>query len=100
MTTLAVVEEVLVVLGVAAMLVCCLGVAVMPGVFARIHYQSAAGTVATTPIVLAVIVHAGLSSVSVKAALILALSWISGPILSHAIARAARLSRGEPEGST
>jgi len=99
MTALAVVEAALLVVGVASMLVCCLGVATMPGAFARIHYQSAASTVPVAAIVLAVVLHAGLSATSLKAVLILAISWTSGPILTHALARAARRASGEPEGS-
>lgn len=99
MTALAVVEAALLVLGVTAILLCGLGVAVMPGVFARLHYQSAAGTVGPTAIVLAVVLRSGVSSVSVKAILILCLLWVCGPVLTHAIARAARVSAGAPEGS-
>jgi multicomponent Na+:H+ antiporter subunit G len=99
MTPLPFLEGALLVVGVAAMTICVLGVAVMPGVFARLHYQSAAGTVAAAAIVLAVILHAGLSSVSVKAGLILLFTWTSGPVLTHALAHAARTSLEGPEGS-
>jgi multicomponent Na+:H+ antiporter subunit G len=81
-----VLEAILLGVGVASTLACCLGVAAMDGVFARLHFLSAAGTVGPAAIALAVVVHERLSSTGVKALAIAALLWISGPVLTHAIA--------------
>jgi monovalent cation/proton antiporter MnhG/PhaG subunit len=88
-----VVEAVLLVVAVGAELICCLGLLVMDDVFARLHYQSGVGTIGPAAIALAVVVEGSLSSTGVKAVLIVAVIWITGPVLTHAIGAVARERR-------
>jgi monovalent cation/proton antiporter MnhG/PhaG subunit len=80
-------------LGVAAQLLSCLGVLAVRDAFDRLHYFSAASTVGPALIAAAVVVQAKLSATGVKALLIVAVSLSTGPVLTHAVARAARIRR-------
>jgi multisubunit Na+/H+ antiporter MnhG subunit len=80
-------------LGVAAELACCLGVLVMGDAFGRLHYLSAAGTVGPVLIVAAIVVGHGLDPVGLKALVVALVLGVSGPILTHAIARMTRVRR-------
>jgi multicomponent Na+:H+ antiporter subunit G len=91
MTAREIVELVLVALGVLSALVCCVGLVAMRDAYDRLHFMSAASTVAPIPIVLAVIVNQRLNSTGIKALLILLLVLVTGPVLTHAIGRAARI---------
>jgi monovalent cation/proton antiporter MnhG/PhaG subunit len=86
MTPRDAVEAVLLVIGVASTLACCIGILAMDGIFARLHFLSASSTVGPAAIALAVIVHDRLSSTGVKALVIVAFLWACGPVLTHAIA--------------
>jgi monovalent cation/proton antiporter MnhG/PhaG subunit len=86
-------EAVLLTVGTAATLWSCLGVFVAPGLFARLHYLSALSTVGPAAIVAGVVVRYVLSATSIKAILILAILFVTSPILTHAIAFAGRLRR-------
>jgi monovalent cation/proton antiporter MnhG/PhaG subunit len=81
---------VLVVLAVAVDLACVAGVLAMPDVFGRLHYIGPA-SVAMLALAIAVILHDGASQLSVKSALIWAITAVAGPVSTHAIARAARV---------
>jgi multicomponent Na+:H+ antiporter subunit G len=77
----------LVVAGVAALAFSCLGVLVGRGALARLHYAS----VSILGVVLvagAVLVRDGASLIGVKAVLVAAFLAATGPVLSHATARA------------
>jgi multicomponent Na+:H+ antiporter subunit G len=77
----------LVVAGVVVLAFACLGVLVMPGALARLHYAS----VSILGVVLvagAVLVRDGASLIGVKAVLVAAFLAATGPVLSHATARA------------
>ena len=76
----------LVVAGVVVLAFACLGVLVMPGALARLHYAS----VSILGVVLvagAVLVRDGASLIAVKAVLVAAFLAATGPVLSHATAR-------------
>jgi multicomponent Na+:H+ antiporter subunit G len=77
----------LVVAGVAVLAFACLGVVVMPGALARLHYAAVAplGVVLVTA---AVLVDDGASLIGVKAVLTGAFIVATSPILAHATARA------------
>jgi multicomponent Na+:H+ antiporter subunit G len=77
----------LVVAGVAVLAFACLGVVVMPGALARLHYASVAplGVVFVTAAVLA---EDGASLIGVKAVLTCAFVVATSPVLAHATARA------------
>jgi monovalent cation/proton antiporter MnhG/PhaG subunit len=82
--------DVLVGLGVAAELVCCVGVLVMRDVFDRLHYAAAGTTVGPFLILAAVLVREGLSSQGLQAIAAVALLFLVNPALVTATARAAR----------
>jgi multisubunit Na+/H+ antiporter MnhG subunit len=77
----------LVVAGVAVLAFACLGVVVMPGALARLHYASVAplGVVLVTA---AVLVDDGPSLIGVKAVLTCAFVVATSPVLAHVTARA------------
>jgi monovalent cation/proton antiporter MnhG/PhaG subunit len=70
----------------------------MRSTYDRLHYASAIGTVGPVAILAAVIVREGLSSGALKALVAVAAVAFAGPVLTHAIARAARIREGgDPE---
>jgi multicomponent Na+:H+ antiporter subunit G len=77
----------LVVAGVVVLGFSCLGVLVMPGALARLHYMSVS-TLGAVLVVAAVLVRDGASLIGVKAVLVAAFLAATGPVLSHATARA------------
>jgi multicomponent Na+:H+ antiporter subunit G len=77
--------------GILGALLCCLGVLAVRGVYDRLHYLSAVTTVPAVLIVAAVVIEAGLSADAVKAVLIGVILLLTGPVLTHAIARSARI---------
>ena len=77
----------LVVAGVVVLAFACLGVIVMRGALARLHYVQVA-TLGAVLVVAAVLVRDGASLIGVKAVLVGAFLLATGPVLSHATARA------------
>lgn len=88
-----VVQGLLLWLGVLAELTCCLAILVMSDPFARLHYLSAAGTVGPVLIVAAIVTRHGLDAIGLKAVVVAVVLGVSGPVLTHAVARMARLRR-------
>jgi multicomponent Na+:H+ antiporter subunit G len=84
------VVAILLVAGVAIELLCCLGVMVMRGTYARLHYGAPAG-VGAVLLGLAVLVHQGFSLIGDKAMLIGVFLLLTSPVLSHVTARAAHI---------
>jgi multicomponent Na+:H+ antiporter subunit G len=89
------VTAVLVVAGVAVLAFACLGVAVMPGALARLHYVSV-GSLGTVLVVAAVIVDDGAALISVKALTLGVFLVVTNPVLAHVGARA--IDRREERG--
>jgi multicomponent Na+:H+ antiporter subunit G len=77
----------LVVAGVAVLAFACVGVLVMPGALARLHYVSVASLGAVV-VVAAVLVREGASLIALKAVLVAAFLVATSPVLAHATARA------------
>ena len=77
----------LVVAGVLVLALACLGVLVMRGALARLHYVQVA-TLGAVLVVAAVLVRDGASLIGVKALLVGAFLVATSPVLSHATARA------------
>jgi multicomponent Na+:H+ antiporter subunit G len=75
---------------IAVELLCCIGVLVMRGPYARLHYTAPAG-VGALLIAIAVVVRQGFSLIGNKALLLAVFVLITGPVLSHVTARAARI---------
>jgi multicomponent Na+:H+ antiporter subunit G len=78
-------------LGVLAVALSCIGVLVMPTVYARLHYVGPAATLGVTFIVAAVLIEEGLSPQGMKALLIGLVLVGTSPVVTHATARAARI---------
>jgi multicomponent Na+:H+ antiporter subunit G len=80
-------------LGLTALIVlgASVGVAVMPGAYAKLHFVTPAALVAPVLVTLAVLVQAGLSENSGETVVALVFLVIAGPFLSHATIRAIRV---------
>jgi multicomponent Na+:H+ antiporter subunit G len=85
------VVAVLLTVGVASVLLSCLGVLVMRDALDRLHFTAPAATIAPVVVAVAVLVEEPLSSAGIKAVLVAVLIVVTTPVLSHATARAARI---------
>jgi len=94
MTVHGVVIGVLVGLGVAGELLCCLGLVVMRDVYDRLHYAMASTAVPPFLIAAAVLVEEGWTQPGINALVVAIVLFVLNPILAHATARAARSRRG------
>ena len=90
MNARAVAVDALLVLGVGAEILCALGVMTARTVFDRLHFLSATTTVGAPAIAIAVVIAHPMSSDALTALLVGLALVASGPLLTHAIARAAR----------
>jgi multicomponent Na+:H+ antiporter subunit G len=84
------VVDILLTVGVAAELLCCLGVAVMRTTYDRLHYTAAGTTVGPFCILAAVLVREGFGQVGLDTIAAVTLLFLVGPLVIHATARAAR----------
>lgn len=91
MTWQGIAAAVLLALGVAIELLCCLGVLIMDNVYDRLHYLGPATAVGPVAIAAAVVLEEALSTAGIKALLIAAVLIGTGPVLTHATARAVRI---------
>jgi monovalent cation/proton antiporter MnhG/PhaG subunit len=82
--------DVLLAAGVAAELLCVVGVVLMRTVYARLHYAAAATTVPAWLVLAAVIVREHVSSGGLQAIGAVAILFLLNPLLVMATARAAR----------
>jgi monovalent cation/proton antiporter MnhG/PhaG subunit len=85
-----VIVDALLVVGVGAELLCCIGVAVMRTTWDRLHYTAAGTTVGPFCILAAVLVREGFGQVGLDAIAAVAILFLAGPLVIHATARAAR----------
>jgi len=79
---------VLLVVGVAVELACCLGVLVMDDAYDKLHYLGPAAIVGPVAVAAAIVVRESLSQAGIKALLTAGLLIVASPVLSHATARA------------
>jgi multicomponent Na+:H+ antiporter subunit G len=91
MTPRAIVAAALLVLGVGIELGCCVGVLVMRGVYDKLHYTAPASTLGVFAIAGAVLLRESVGGYGLKTILIALVLFVTNPILTHAIARAARI---------
>ena len=82
-----IVAAALLALGVAVELLACAGVLLMPTAIDRLHFASA-GVTATLLVAAAVVVREGATTLAGRAGLIALLTLLTGPVLTHATARA------------
>ncbi len=90
MSASAVAQIVLLALTVAACACAGLGVLVMRSTWSRLHYVGLVTTVAAPPCAAAVAIAEGLWPGGVKALLVALVMIVTGPVVTHATARAAR----------
>jgi multicomponent Na+:H+ antiporter subunit G len=88
-----VVVDILLGLGVAAVLLSSLGLLASKGPFEQLHFTGPAATVAPVAIAAAVLVEEPLSSMGIKAVLTAGILLVTSPVLVHATARAIRIRR-------
>ena len=85
----AIAGSAIVLLGSVFMVIGALGVVRMPDVFTRLHAASVSDTFGVGLILIGLILVGGLTLVSVKLAFLLAFLFLTGPVATHAVARAA-----------
>jgi multicomponent Na+:H+ antiporter subunit G len=91
-----VVVDVLLGLAVLTVAAAALGVAVMPGAYARLHYVTPAAIVAPVFVTLAIFVREGLDENTGETIVALFFMIVAAPFLSHATIRAMRVrDRGD-----
>jgi len=73
-----------------------LGLMRMPDVFTRMHATSVSDTFGALLLLVAMILEAGFSLVTFKLAITLAIILYTGPVATHALARAARHAGIDP----
>ncbi|WP_162604876.1 cation:proton antiporter [Geomonas ferrireducens] len=74
-----------------ALLVCtfsCAGVAVMKGVYAKLHYLSPPAVLAAGAMATAITIQEGMSAPTIKAWLVFAVMVVGNPVITFAAARA------------
>jgi monovalent cation/proton antiporter MnhG/PhaG subunit len=91
MTWQGIAAAVLLVLGVGIELLCCLGILVMDNVYDRLHYIGPASVLGPIAITVAVLFEEAFSMTGIMAILSALVLVGTGPVLTHALARAARL---------
>jgi monovalent cation/proton antiporter MnhG/PhaG subunit len=88
MSVASVAVAILLSVGVAIELACCVGVLVMEDAYDKLHYLGPAAIVGPLLIAAAVVVRESFSQAGIKSLLTAALLIIASPVLSHATARA------------
>lgn len=91
MTARDVTADVLLALAVLVVLAACVGVLVMHGVYAKLHFLTPVSLVAPFLVAVAIGVQMGLRENTADSWLMLAFLLLAGPFLSHATLRAARI---------
>ena len=91
MTAHGVAVAALLVLAAGIVVLCSAGVATAPTVYDRIHLLGPAAMVAPPLVAAAVVTQEGLSPLGIKAMLVVLVLWVTGPVLTHATARAAAI---------
>lgn len=83
--------SVLLFIGVGITLICCVGLMVAPDTYDKLHFAGPVSSVAPVVMAGAVILEEALSQSGVKALLVAVALGVSGPVLTHATGRAARI---------
>ncbi len=96
----AAIGDVLLLIGVLAVLLSCIGLIVARDTYDRLHYLGPATSLGPVCIALATVAYFGLGQAGIKALLVAAVLLVTGPVVTHATARATRLrgSRDVPGG--
>jgi multicomponent Na+:H+ antiporter subunit G len=86
-----VVIAVLLIVGVAIQLICCIGVIAMPNLMDRLHFLTPATSFGPAFIMTAILIEEKFDHQGIVAILVAAILLLFGPVLTHATARAARI---------
>jgi multicomponent Na+:H+ antiporter subunit G len=92
----------LLVVGLAVILISCVGMAVLDDPMDRLHLVTPASTLGVGAACAAVVVHEGLDASGTSAVLLAAVTVLTSPMVSHACARSFEVRRradGAPPGS-
>jgi monovalent cation/proton antiporter MnhG/PhaG subunit len=81
----------IVAVGVGFECLCALGVLLMPDLFQRLHFASAAGTVGAVLVTVAVVTEQGFDGTGLAAIVVAVTLLATGPFATQAIARATRV---------
>jgi multicomponent Na+:H+ antiporter subunit G len=73
-----------------------IGIIRMPDVFTRLHAGSVTDTMGAGLILTGLMIHEGISLTTVKLILVLVFLWLSSPVSTYALARAALRNGEEP----
>jgi monovalent cation/proton antiporter MnhG/PhaG subunit len=84
-----------VIVGLAAIVVSCIGIVTMRGFYARLHYVGPAAVLAPVAMALAIVMQEKFSVRGIKSCLVAFVIVATSPIITHATARAARIREGE-----
>jgi len=95
----AIAGSVIALAGSVFMVIGAIGVVRMPDVFTRLHATSVSDTFGVALILLGLLLVGGVSLVSVKLAFLLAFLLLTGPVATHAVARAALDAGVKPLGA-
>jgi multicomponent Na+:H+ antiporter subunit G len=87
---------VLLALGCLFVIVAAVGIVRLPDFYSRMHATGKSDTLGQSLILLALVVHEGLTMVSAKLLLILVFIMIANPTATHAVARAAYVVGKQP----
>jgi multicomponent Na+:H+ antiporter subunit G len=78
----------LLVLGLAIVLMSCLGVAVMPTAYDKLHFTGPAATLGVLAVGGSIVVRDGLGQAGIKTILCVVILALASPVVAHATARA------------
>jgi multicomponent Na+:H+ antiporter subunit G len=90
------VSWILIGLGGALVVIGAIGLNRMPCVYSRMHATSLSDTFGAGLMIAGMMVQGGLSLVTLKLLFLLLFLWFTGPVVTHAVARAALLARVKP----
>ncbi len=83
-------------LGLVVMLIGSIGIVRFPDIYSRLQASSASDTVGVVIVLLGLILHQGLNPPDLRTFLLMVFILITGPIVTHSIAKAAFLSKRKP----
>ena len=85
--------EVLLSIAVVVALICCLGLAIMPDFYERLHYMATVSTITTFCVLVAVVIQEGWGQATLKTIVIVLVLFFMNATLTHATARADRVRK-------
>lgn len=90
---------VLIYLGLLIMIIGSIGIARLPDIYSRLQASGASDTVGVIITLLGLLINGGFESSDAFLGLLIVFFFVTGPIITHAIAKAAFLSKVEPSSS-